>query len=490
MISEKEIAEAIRHMRKTHSDFQEYEAKAAVSDVPKNIGETISAFANLHGGLIILGISEDDNFKPAKGFNADKIYAQMQTAGEAMTPVIRMEIEKVEFEGHLLVAARVPELNPDQKPCFISSRGRYQGSFIRTGDGDKKLSTYEISRMMENAQQPRHDLEPVLEATANDLDKKVIAAIIKKNREMSPRIFGQLSDEIILIQTGILVKINGKLHPTLAGLLAAGIYPQRFYPQLMISFAVYPGTSKSDGLASGIRYSDSRDIVGSIPNMLLDAIEQVNRHMNTGAMIEGALRKDVPDYPTVAVREAIANALQHRDYSPEGRGSQVQLNMYADRLEIINPGGLYGAASPESLGTAGISATRNQYLSSILAYTPFNDGYVVENKGTGFMMIRSSLAEALMPPPIVKSNYSFFKLTFEKRRESKDEINIRSSSSLTKAILAELAAKSSVSVKELAEMSGYSRATITSRIRSLVKEGRVEPIESRHSPKQRYRLVR
>ena len=89
--------------------------------------------------------------------------------------------------------------------------------------------------------------------------------------------------------------------------------------------------------------------------------------------------------------------------------------MYSDRLEIINPGGLYGSTTVESLGKEGISSTRNEFLSRLLTYTPFDDGYVVENKGTGFMTIESSLAAALMPPPNVHNSLTFFKLTCEKR---------------------------------------------------------------------------
>ena len=120
-------------------------------------------------------------------------------------------------------------------------------------------------------------------------------------------------------------------------------------------------------------------MVGSIPDMLLDALSLIQQRMSTGAIVEGGLRKDVPDYPIIALREAIANALQHRDYSPEGRGTHVQVNMYADRIEISNPGGLYGATTVESLGKEGISASRNEFLSRLLTYTPFQDGFVVEN---------------------------------------------------------------------------------------------------------------
>ena len=274
----------------------------------------------------------------------------------------------------------------------------------------------------------------------------------------------------------------------MAGLLVAGIFPQRYFPRLQIVFTVYPGTTKAGDPVTGQRYLDSKELVGSIPDMLLDTLSLVQQRMSTGAIVEGGLRKDVPDYPIVALREAIANALQHRDYSPEGRGTHVQVNMYSDRIEVSNPGGLYGATTVESLGKEGISASRNEFLSRLLTYTPFLDGYVVENKGTGFMTIESELARALMPPPTVKNSLTFFSLSFEKRRMSKPERSKRPNS-LDETIIRAIHANGDLSIKELVAMSGMSRTSISQHVRQLVETKILEPLENIRSPKQRYRLI-
>ena len=148
---------------------------------------------------------------------------------------------------------------------------------------------------------------------------------------------------------------DGVLRPTLAGLLALGFYPQKHFPRLSVSFAAYPGTTKATLPETGQRFLDSNDFVGPIPVMIAEAVAAVAKNMRTGSFFEGAFREDVPDYPQEAVREAVANALMHRDYSPEAWGAQVQVNMYADRLEILNPGGLYGSVTVDTLGTLGLS---------------------------------------------------------------------------------------------------------------------------------------
>ena len=102
------------------------------------------------GGTLILGLDEKSGFKPATGFEADRISDSLATTcADRMQPPVRAQIETISFEGSRLVAAKVDPLRPIDKPCYIKERGRYQGSFIRTGDGDRRLSAYEVDRLIE-----------------------------------------------------------------------------------------------------------------------------------------------------------------------------------------------------------------------------------------------------------------------------------------------------------------------------------------------------
>lgn len=489
-----DLLASIERMRLIGSDTQRCEVKAAKNGLPDSIAETISAFANRDGGTIILGLDEKANFSTVPGFKASAIHDALLRIGDDFTPPCRLEIERYPFEGSEIVVAQVEPAPLDQRPCFITRKGLRYGSFIRSGDGDKRLTDYEIERLREFHQQPSFDRQPVLEASLDDLDSSVLDAIVERNREITPRIFGKMERTEILIKLGAIAEDpseSGRHVPTLAGLLAAGTYPQEFFPRLNITFTVYPGVEKAQ--IDGVRYLETQSVNGSIPDMLVRSLELLKKHMNKGAIIEGALRKEVTDYPIVACREAIINALQHRDYSPSGRGSQVQINLFADRLEILNPGGLYGAASFNSL-PRGISATRNTRLSQLLEYTPYDSsgaqpGYVIENRGSGLQQIKVELQEALMPEAELKDFVSAFQITFFKRRLSPDERSAQLWNNFEAALISALKKAGSMSVAEIMESSGFSRNSVSTKLRALRARGIIETTERPKSPKQRYRLT-
>ena len=475
----------IERLKSTGKDMQTCEVKSAVQKLPASLVETLSAFANGAGGVIILRLSEEAGFSPAAGFRAAETQDALVSAGEKLTPIVRPETEIFAFEGAKILVATVSPMPAEDKPCFVTACGKYSGSYIRTGDGDRKLSKYEIDRMMEAHRQPCWDAEVIVEATRPDLDETMLSVLIARQRFLHPRIFHNFSEEEVLVNMRVLAEYQGELHPTLAGLLALGKYPQKYFPSLAVTFTLFP--EEKDG---GIRFLDSRRLVGPLPAMIADTVELVCRNMRMGAVIEGAFRRELPDYPAVAVREAVANALQHRDYSPEGRSSPAAVNMYPDRLEIINPGGLYGRMTLEDLGKPGITATRNQFLSSILETTPYpEEGFVVENRGSGIRAIASSLDDARMFPAEMRSTLNNFQITFLKRRRLPAENKSIAGSELEKAILAELEDHPSLSLKKLIDFSGLSRSTVSGRIRKLVAEGKIEPVEPPKSPKQRYRRV-
>lgn len=488
--TEADLMRVVAIMRQIGTDTQHYEVKSERKGLAKDIAATISAFSNGDGGTIILGLSEKDGFTSVEGFDPKSIVDALSNAcTEKLAPPVRPDIRIVLFEGKPLVVANIAEMIPADKPCYIKAAGRYNGSYIRTGDGDRRLSQYEVDRLVEEQRQPQHDIQIVLEASMDDLDASLLQGVLERERKMHPRIFSSLNDDAAAENLRIARRDgHGVLHPTLAGLLALGSYPQKYFPRLNVSFACYPGSTKAETTSSGKRLVDSATMVGPIPAIVEDTIAAVDKNTRTGALIEGAFRKDVTDYPGLAVREAVVNALMHRDYSSLALGTPVQVDLYVDRLEITNPGGLFGNVTVDTLGKEGVTASRNQHLSNILESTPYKGGYVAENRGTGYQTIERELREALMPAAVPTDSIQSFSLVFERRHLSTAEMGLSAAETVERTVLQLLGRQKTVSVREIAQLTGRSRATVVKRINAMIGRGLLEPTEPKGSTRQRYRL--
>ncbi len=153
--------------------------------------------------------------------------------------------------------------------------------------------------------------------------------------------------------------------------------------------------------------------------------------------------------------EAVANALMRRDYSPDGQGTPLMVGLYPDRLEVSNPGGLFGALTVDRLGTRGGTASRNRHLARILEdvlYVGYdgNPGRVVENRGSGYPTINRALEKALMGKPIVRSTLDEFDITFQHRRMTEEEGHDYSKGNVEEAILGYFAGHKSANTAEVA----------------------------------------
>lgn len=487
------LQELVKHLRAVGKDSARVEVKESVGKLPKSTPETLSAFANGSGGTIILGLSEKDGFRPVKGFNAKSIAdALADAASNKITPALRPLIEIVPFEGSNIVIAEIDEIDPHDKPCYIAERGIYKGGYIRVADGDRRLSYYEVDCLLEGRDQPKYDLEPVPEADLSSLDAELVTLFLLRQRDSHPRVFGKLSDADALRSLKVIAQDeDGHDHPTLAGLLALGTYPQEFFPRLTIYFTSYSGIDKVSG--GQVKYLDAMVGAGSIPYLLEDALHAIKKNMKTKGVLEGAFRKDIPEYPEGALREALCNAVMHRDYSPTARATQVFVDMYADRIEFISPGGLYGGVTVDTLDKPGVSATRNQHLARLLEMTPFPDGgSVAENRGTGFRLIQEQLKAAGLPSAEVNDSITSFQLIFRNGvyASASSVETAESSGDAPNEVLDLIRQKGEVTRAEVEEAFGLARSTAQYRLSKLMEAGAIEPTSLETSRNQSYRLKR
>jgi ATP-dependent DNA helicase RecG len=141
------------------------------------------------------------------------------------------------------------------------------------------------------------------------------------------------------------------------------------------------------------------------------------KNTRRGSIIRGLYRQNVAEYPEIAIREAIINAVAHRDYSPLGRSSQIQIKQFPDRLEIISPGGLYGNVALESLVDG--QSTRNRILMRFL-----EDLDLVENRGSGIDAMFDAIKGVGLNPPAFEDKIANFQVTLynTQQRSDKDKI--------------------------------------------------------------------
>ncbi|WP_033291006.1 ATP-binding protein [Amycolatopsis jejuensis] len=415
-----ELAEIIRNLRQLGADDADIEAKRAEDRLPKSVRDTVSAFANTRGGVLILGLDEASGFRAGGVRDPAKMTADLAAVcADEMEPPLRPLIKTHRFEGVDLAVAEVPALDNRSRPCFAKRVGMAQGSYVRVGDGDRRLSGYEVHLMVANRGQPRDDEEVVSGTGLDDLDPELLTAFVARLQEQRPHAFADLARDDILRRVKILVGD----HVTVAGLLALGRYPQHFFPQLMVSFVHYPTSDGSD-IRTGDRFLDNRLLEGSIPVIVRDALAALRANMSRRATVRGAGRIDSWEYPELALREAVVNALVHRDYSPESRGTQVQIEMYPDRLVVRNPGGLYGPVTEETLGDEGVSSARNATLLRLLEDVPLpgTSRTVCENRGSGIRTMIMALRDASLSPPRFVDKISLFRVEFPNHALISDEV--------------------------------------------------------------------
>ena len=412
---ETNTAELIENLRRSQAENGQVEVKAAAGGFPKSVLETVSAFANGDGGTILLGLTDPaEGLQPVEGFNAQAVHdASVEAIRSKITPrpPVDIHIEAVDIEAaegqHRIVCIDVLPGDPTQKPYYIEAHGMYNGSYQRVGEADIRLTKYEIDRLLENRSQPRYDEELISEASFKDLSPTLVSAYVARLREEQPRVFAALSDREVLLQARILrIDSEGREVPTLGALLAMGSYPQAFFPQLMMSVVVLPGEELGEVTEDGRRFLDNHSCTGPIPSMLDEAMGVLVRNMRKTSTMEGLNSSGIGrveryEYPLEAIRELLVNALMHRDYSPGARGSQVQVELYTNRLVVRSPGGIYGAVTIRDFGQPGVSSTRNSYLASILTDLPDpgTGRLIAENRASGIPTVLRALKDAGLPAP-------------------------------------------------------------------------------------------
>lgn len=403
-MQEETLRQLISDIERQKTEKQTLELKAAQYGFPHKIYDTISSFSNQDdGGIIIFGISEVDDYSVTGVYDAKDVQKKLMESCEQMSPVVRPILTVCEVNGKFVVSAEIPGVEITQRPVYYAGVGKVKGSYIRVGDADKPMTPFEVYSYEAFKKRIQDDVRTVDQAKLRLFDQKRIEEYLRAVKRERSNLAKNVSDEDILELMG--VTVDGR--PTLAGLMVFSQYPQTYFPQLCITAVCVPGTELGELGTDGERFIDNKRITGSIPDMLEEAMEFIKINSRTKTIIdENGKRQDKAEYSMIAVREAVLNALVHRDYSIYTENIPISIEMYRDRMEIKSSGGLFGDVPVELLGKIR-AETRNAVLINILELLN-----ITENRYSGIPTMRIECQKYGLPEPEFQVKRGEFIVTF------------------------------------------------------------------------------
>lgn len=414
-----ELKKIVLRIKNMKTETQNIELKAATKGCPTRLFDTLSSFSNQdEGGVIIFGVDESDDYAIKGVYNPQDLQKKVTEQCKQMEPSVRALFTVCEINDKTIVSAEIPGVDISKRPVFYKGVGRIKGSYVRVGESDEPMSEYEIYSYEAFRNRTRDDIRVVEGASLKLINKERMNQYLEAVRNERKNLYDNVSESEILEFMGI-AKDNTL---TLAGLMTFSMYPQAYFPQLCITAVSLPGTEQGEIGDDGERFIDNKRITGAISDMLEEAVEFVRTNSRTKTIIDdNGHRVDKPEYPIKAVREAILNALVHRDYSVHTENVPIRIEMYRDRMEIINSGGLYGKISIDALGKVR-PETRNAALANMLELLN-----ITENRYSGIPTMRKEFANAGLPAPIFSVVHGEFKVVmknglFEKKGSNEESL--------------------------------------------------------------------
>lgn len=459
-MTELELKNLVLRIQNMQAEFQTTEVKRAEKAAPDKLYDTLSSFSNQNdGGVIVFGLYEEQNFTVTGVNDVQALQKKVMEQYNQMEPPVRAVFTAAEIDGKYVVAAEIPPVDITERPCFYLAKGRIKGSYIRVGDADIPMTEYEVYSYEAYRKKYQDDIRPIERAEMTSLNSGKLDGYLSRLKEGKPNL-SMLEDSQIMELMSIIK--GGK--PTLAAEMLFGLYPQAFLPQLSIIAVCVPGTEIGNTNTDGTRFVDNKRIEGTIPEMLDGAMSFVNVNTRSRTVIDkNGNRSDISDYPMKAVREIILNALVHRDYSFHTEGMPIQLTIFQDRLEVTNPGGLYGRITVDTLCKVQPD-TRNPVLATALELLK-----ITENRYSGIPTIRREMSERGLPAPVFENSRGEFKVKLYKNAAENSETGDR-----TTAILD--FCRTPRSRQELSEFLGIASTTyaIKTYIQPLIDKGLIQ----------------
>ena len=337
--------------------------------------KTLVAFANTAGGVLLIGRDNDGTI-----VGIDDVFAAEEklanTLADSIVPQLLAEIEIASIEGKSLLVVRVAHW---RGPFYLKAKGPEQGVYIRLGSTNRLAGPEQIAELKRSIANVSFDQIPCPEVDISGLDMQRI------HRAFSE--VGRKVDKNKLETLGVIVPYAGKLVCSNGGVLLFGqdSIRKKYFPNTVFRCARFQGTEK-------VHFIDHYDVEATIIEAMGEVPKFIRRNTRMAAKIQRIKLEDIPEYSSVAVREALTNALVHADYSIQGMNPRLAI--FSDRLEIESPGMLPFGYTLEDF-VAGISHIRNKVIARV-----FRELHLMEEWGTGYRRIIESCQKGGYPEPV------------------------------------------------------------------------------------------
>jgi ATP-dependent DNA helicase RecG len=381
----------------------EIEAKRS-EEIGSSIHETISAFSNepgRGGGYILMGVirateSLFPDYKIVGVRHPDKLQRDLATqCREVFNIAVRPQITVEQHNRKTVVIAYIPEAQPHEKPVYIKSKGLPRGAFRRIGSTDQHCTEDDVALFYQLRDHRSYDETAITETTTDDFDKQAIKEYRRVRAEVNPGASElRLSDRELLYALAATTGERNRPYATIAGLLLFGKASalRRHFPMMRVDYIRVEGREWVPDPARRYQAIEMREpLITLIPRVINQVLSDVPK---TFSLSEDSIyRKDVPLIPRAVIREAVVNALMHRNYRLR---QPVQIIRYANRIEIRNPG--HSLVPDDRLGEPG-SLTRNEKIAAVI-----HEANLAETKGTGIRTMREAMARANLTAPLFESD--------------------------------------------------------------------------------------
>ena len=385
--SKKELLDKIRLGEDSFLEFKEIRfAGSRISQPPRrSFADELAAFANSRGGVFVLGVEDDT--REVVGISLDKVdeverYVH-EICHDSVNPPLDPTIERIWLPDSFGKEVAVIKIDVVRSLFVHQSPGGY---FHRVGSAKRAMSPEYLQRLFQQRSQTRlirFDEQIVYDARLDDFDPALWSRF-RTSRTGDDR-------DVLLTKLGMAREgENGRIIPTVSGVLMASNEPRRWFPNAFIQAVAYRGVTISAGDTPDPYQLDAADFEGPLDSQITNACEFVVKNMKVAA-VKDVGRTDKPQFDMNAVFEAVVNAVAHRDYSIPG--SKTRLHLFADRLELYSPGALPNTMGVDSL--VHLQSSRNETVTSLLAKCPVPNrpwltsdrDYLMDRRGEGVRII-------------------------------------------------------------------------------------------------------